>query len=559
MQRSTLALFFTFVICVSGEAATGRLTGRVRDEQTGAPLRRTMVSACKYGRSIAQLAMTDNDGVYLFGALEAGSYAVSVMPENGYRPACVAQVEIKEGTATDLNLSARRSLAIEGDSWLQAYPSFGQSFRATGLGVTGVQFKAFGPQRRVIFKLLEGDGISGRLVGPERISEPVGGEGSTLVSWAGSELPTVPGEMYTLVMTARSGEKLVPAVAGRGDVYSGGQAYFGDSPRPHSDLGIAISEDNDGMRTCYAVTGGGRMYRAISAGQTFVALSRSITFAAAEMSGLEKQSAYVRFSIHRRGPGGAQIGPSKVVPPGVGAAVAWGPGEVPVVPGKSYYLHVESTGSVHFLIARTAGTYSSGHAVLNGRAAPGYDLNAVIAGEICRDDFERLVRHRLHKRSITLVNPSFEESAFGWKRSGTAGKVAGVDDGTAPSWGSKMFGWTNRKKGQDSRTFVFQHAAVSKGHSYSFSASVFTGQAGGRASDVKVRLIAVPDGSEALTDAGRITTSQWYATEGVWRRGSVQFRAVSDSVVVGFDLEQRFSLEKSSLYVDGAYLEEIGE
>ena len=61
-----------------------------------------------------------------------------------------------------------------------------------------------------------------------------------------------------------------------------------------------------------------------------------------------------------------------------------------------------------------------------------------------------------------------------------------------------------------------------------------------------------------MSENEQIDTSQWYATEGQWRRGSVEFKAAVDTITVGFDLEQRWSLNSSSLYVDGAHLERIG-
>jgi hypothetical protein len=70
--------------------------------------------------------------------------------------------------------------------------------------------------------------------------------------------------------------------------------------------------------------------------------------------------------------------------------------------------------------------------------------------------------------------------------------------------------------------------------------------------------VAMPQGLDAVRDNKLIETSQWYATQGRWRRGSVRFKAQATFVTVGFDLEQRFNLESSSLYIDGAHLQRIG-
>ncbi|MCD6392996.1 MAG: carbohydrate binding domain-containing protein, partial [Planctomycetes bacterium] len=170
-----------------------------------------------------------------------------------------------------------------------------------------------------------------------------------------------------------------------------------------------------------------------------------------------------------------------------------------------------------------------------------------------------LVVCRQSKETLAMVNPSFENGMKGWKRDGAGGAVVGCDGGFVPMWRDKMFGWTNRRTGEDSRTVIYQTIKVARGAHYSFGGSVLTDHKGGRSSDVKIRLIALGAGGNNVRDNSAITTSQWYATEGQWRRGSVEFKAQSNTVTVGFDLEQRFSLESSSLYVDGAHLERIGE
>ena len=139
--------------------------------------------------------------------------------------------------------------------------------------------------------------------------------------------------------------------AGRGDVYPFGAAAFAGSPRPNSDLGLTICEENDDLRTSYNLTGSARLHRAKSAGQTFIALSRNITFASAHLNSVTASTGYVRFSIHQDGPAGPQIGPSKSVAPSIDAAVAWGPAEVPATPGRKYYLHIETLDASIFLTA----------------------------------------------------------------------------------------------------------------------------------------------------------------------------------------------------------------
>ncbi|MBI4582190.1 MAG: carboxypeptidase regulatory-like domain-containing protein [Planctomycetes bacterium] len=540
-------------------AQRGSLSGKISDAATGAPIPHAPVRAYLHGRSVAAGASSEGDGGYTIDNLPPGRYAVCVPAGETYRPVVVPAVEVRADNTARVDLRARQSLVIDGDSWVQAYPSFAQSFAATGLGLTVAQIKAFGSQRRVTLQVLDGEGPTERPLGPPRTTEPVGGEGTASVCWAGGEVTTIPGRVYTLKMSAAEGQMWVPGVAGRGDVYPLGMAWFDGSARPHSDLGLLLCEDSDDLRTDYALAGSRRDHRAISAGQTFVALSRCITFASAQLAGVGAAPSHVRFSIHEGGPGGPQLGPSKAVAPGPDAAVVWGPQEVPVEPGGVYYLHIESYSGGEFLINYQRDAYAQGQAFFDGRADPTRDLSAFVGGEISDEDFARLHAHPQRLEPVVLVNPSFEEGADGWQREGQTGAVVGCDEGIVPAWGSAMFGWTSLDKGEGSRTTIYQQVEATPGRTYCFSGSVFTDHRGGRSSDVKVRLIVLPAGGTAVRDLAHLTSSQWYATEGQWRRGSVEFKAAAASITVGFELEQRWSLPASQLYVDGAQLERIGD
>lgn len=546
-----------FAMIVPGRVLAGVVSGKVIENTSGAPVKRVTVRAFGHGRSLAAATLSEGDGTYEIADLPPGRYALCIPAAESYRPVVVCDVEVDSERAARVDLRVHQSLAIEGDSWVQAYPTFAQSFVASGLGLTMVRIKAFGSARRVGVQVLDGAGPEGKPVGPSRMTEPVGGEGTATVCWAGDEVATTPGRSYTIRLSAEDGQAWTPGLAGLGDVYSAGSAWFDGSPRPHSDLGLLLCEDDSNLRTDYALSGGYRDYRTVSAGQTFTALSRSVTFASAQLAGVGTSSGFVRFSIHESGPGGPQIGPSKAVAPGPDAAVAWGPAEVPLRPGETYYLHIESLSGGNFLARYVDDAYARGHAVFGGRVEAAADLCACVAGQISREDFSRLQAHPRRIETVLLGNPSFEEGLDGWQVAGPTGAVVGCDYGVVPAWGGRMFGWTNLKSGEGSRTTVFRQIEATPGQDYCFSGYVFTDHRGGRGSDVKIRLIALPAGGTAVQEVGRMTSSQWYAAEGQWRRGSVEFRAASRTITVGFELEQRWSLESSQLYVDGAQLERI--
>ena len=576
----------TNVICplvvLSSAAWSGNITGAVRHYGSGSPAIRVPVRAYSAGRSLGIGASTDNDGRFLISDLPAGTYAVCVTGSDSSRPR-VAAVTVRSQGDSNVRFVVGSTAEVDGDSWVQAQPVFYQSFRATGVGVTSLRLKAFGPARAVHVQLLEGDGPSGKPIGPSRTTVAFGGEGEAAVYWSGGEAPTVPGKTYTFRLAAEPGQAWIAGMAGRGDVYPLGSAWFGREPRPLTDLGFTTCEENDDLATIYAVAAGRRAIRVRAVGQTFIPRGKSILYASACLSGINSRAVYVRFSIHESGPGGKQIGPSKGTGAGMDSAVAWLPGEVQVTPGKTYYLHIESFDGALFHAYEVADTYAKGSAFNDGRAAylsppltptlsrptggegaggtppregVSYDLAGWIAGDISEADRNLLLASPRSVKQVAMVNSSFEDGLQGWTLTKSIGAITGCDGGVIPACGQRMFGWTNFGKGEGDRTIVYQTVKVTPGKQYSFSGSVFTDHAGGRSSDQKVRLVLDASGRMPFNEDS-MQSSQWYATEGEWRRGSVEFVAKAASVAVGFELEQRWSLDMCSLYVDGARLEEV--
>lgn len=120
-------------------------------------------------------------------------------------------------------------------------------------------------------------------------------------------------------------------------------------------------------------------------GQTFVAtgieLHRVMAMAA------DTPHRLCRATIHENGPGGTQIGPHRdqylgqVFP----AFYSWGPGEVPLKPGQTYYVRIRSLLGQMFtpIVAPLEDQYPNGHLFMDNVAYPQYDAYLTIA---CRDD-----------------------------------------------------------------------------------------------------------------------------------------------------------------------------
>lgn len=140
------------------------------------------------------------------------------------------------------------------------------------------------------------------------------------------------------------------------------------------------ADRREDMIRSFQAAGAWRMCRVRAVGQTFVACSEHILSASAQLAGVDGSPTYVRFSVHEGSPGGRQIGPSKAVAPAADACVVWVAGEAPVVPGSTYYLHIESLGGGHFLAACAHDSYGSGSAFMDGLAAADRDLTGAVAG-----------------------------------------------------------------------------------------------------------------------------------------------------------------------------------
>jgi len=379
-----------------------------------------------------------------------------------------------------------------------------------------------------------------------------------VVFWSGGEIPTTPGKKYTLKLIADKAMTWIPAIAGRGNVYPFGQAYFGSEARPLSDLCFMLGEENDNLSVSYALAEGRRAIFVRAVGQTFTARSNDILFASACLERGTPQASYVRFSIHKDGPNGKQIGPSKGTSIEPEASVAWLPGEVVITPGRKYYLHIESFDGSRFYAFEESNPYAQGTVFNDVVKDNRYDLAGWVCGSLSEQAQAKLLSHFKSVKSINLVNPSFEQDTYGWSRTNEIGSAVGCEEGIIPAWGKVMFGWTNRNRGENSRTIIFQNVKVTPTKRYCFSGSVYTDHRGGRSSDQRIRLVVDTMGRGQFSNP-TMESSQWYATDGKWCRGSVEFTAKSSVLTVGFEFEQRWALDMCNLYVDGAHLDQLME
>jgi hypothetical protein len=359
-----------------------------------------------------------HDGYYSFYPL-AGRYSLYLnQPEWWVRPKVVPNIEVKDGKPlvvhaippVDYSMGFGNNMGVwegKGDPWDWA-TTWHQTFVALGTGITKVQFKLAGTNTdRIRVSVHEDSGDPNPenwpQVGPERVIPKVGTMGDNWTGWLSGEVPTRPGKTYAVRLHDAGGNADFGPFVHRdalGGGYEKGTAYGDGEARPH-DLYMIVSADNDGSLIAYAKRAAskpdGLAGWAVQWGQTWKAVGKSLAgmdlFAA---SGSSRHSAIIHaeVTVHRGGPGGEQIGPTKRVNtawwgPGVGIfGVSYSPGEVPLTPGGTYYIQVttvdpkgpgvEDIGFNPVAFQLPDDAYPSGMAYKDGKRQPDVDLEMTI-------------------------------------------------------------------------------------------------------------------------------------------------------------------------------------
>jgi len=272
--------------------------------------------------------------------------------------------------------------------------SFAQSFQAMGDCITHVSFR-FPAGLSALVSIHEGNNPDGPQIGPARWVDG-GFANDAHAMWSAGEVPTVPGQYYTAKIRRQDGSALSVCFAGgrnmNGHDFPGGKTWVGGRPA-RDPLRMVIGFDNDGVSTTLNTTTITKDFASVAqsipangvAGQTFVATGTSVIGA----SGLFGVSAPFEVSVFESpGPNGMgvnQIGPSKwmvTVAWNARSVVSWAPGEVPTIPGRSYYLRIRHLSNQSFIIYRTVlDEYANGDLYINGTPFYGSDLAGMIACE----------------------------------------------------------------------------------------------------------------------------------------------------------------------------------
>ncbi|HAK95076.1 MAG TPA: hypothetical protein DCM87_08765 [Planctomycetes bacterium] len=189
--------------------------------------------------------------------------------------------------------------------------------------------------------------------------------------------------------------------------------------------------------------------------------------------------------------------------------------------------------------------------------------------------------------AIALANPGFEDAlradkkdgARGWTVSGNLGAGAtGAEGGISPPEGARMFGYVRvpaageeipRKIDPAERSLLLQEVAVVPGETYVLSALVLAREKdGGWQRNNRARLLALSAEPGAVEGAAlrrlaadaalrEARATQWYSTDGKWRRVRLKFRAAGARAAVGVELYRWWALAEDAVFVDAVRLEPL--
>ena len=329
-----------------------------------------------------------HDGYYSVTTKE-GLYSLYISQPLFYaRPIVIPEVNIRAGRTVTKNASPAMDYCCNfTDTWALPWgDTWYQTFKARGTSITGVSFRLAGTSADSIEVSIRGPAGGGSpstwpRVGTARTTH-VGPLGDNWVRWRSGMVPTVPGETYAVRLRGVAGgdRKFSPFNRTKdAQSYPDGRAYNGSGTPQNYDLNVTVFSDSDGVIVTYCKTTPelGELrdgYFGSRWGQTFKARGSSLAAVDVWAAGADRHwDLDFTFTVRENGPRGKIVGPVKTTKAayqafGVGLhAVSYNPGEVSLVPGRTYYVEFTNPeGFNPYVMNRSQDAYPDGAAYQNG-------------------------------------------------------------------------------------------------------------------------------------------------------------------------------------------------
>lgn len=399
LLRSAQALVLTGLLAATASAAN--LHGHLY-QPTGPPFWDNPYAANRSGAGAGGAnnqvsgvtAGSDSIGFFGRGGLNAGTYSLGFFARDQFHRKFLFGINLPEGQIDVLTAHTPEyssSAMKHFESWQVEYA---QSFQAWGPFVTQVSAR-FPANTEVLVTIHDGQGPNAPQIGPARYIQ---GDhtNDTHAMWSAGEVPTVPGNFYTVKFRHPSNQLFSMLYAdGRnmgGEDFPGGKTWVNGQLYPHP-LRIVVGMDNDGVLTTFNTNHNPKTNRTVgqyvgpgvSAGQIIIAKGTSVVGFTARLGSPGPFNVAVFQGPGPNGEGENQIGPARrleAIPWNFHSGVTWEPGLVPVTPGQPYYIRIREINNQEFVIYRTIeNEYLPGSFRVGSTVFSNFDLSGMVAEE----------------------------------------------------------------------------------------------------------------------------------------------------------------------------------
>ncbi|MBN1855147.1 MAG: carboxypeptidase regulatory-like domain-containing protein [Pirellulales bacterium] len=336
------------------------------------------------------------DGYYRIDHIPAGDYSIYVnQPDFFASPQVVPDIRVPDTGLVHVNVDLDVDYSTyfrDSGQWTDWQWDRYQTFTATGTAIRGISWVMAGwglyQDKTARVRVLEDNGNPDvrqwRRIG-ERTDGNLASDSDEWVRWISGDVPITPGTRYAVNIHIDGGMAIYKRDKDARS-YQGGQAYDQNGNPSNFDLCITVFTDHDEQVTHTTLSPGpgafvGELFDTRWS-QSFVAAGSSLAaadlFAASGMSDLE-----LTWRIRRDGPDGPQIGPTKRTQGAYFASttdlvgVSYNPGEVPLIPGKTYYIEATQLAGFTPFVMQPGERYQDGTAFQNGSPTT-YDLSMTI-------------------------------------------------------------------------------------------------------------------------------------------------------------------------------------
>jgi len=378
-----LALLLGLMIVSATRAFAGNIPGDLKNPR-GFSQSHIYTSVCIAGESQyppPNCTATGTTGIFYFPNMPAGTYSQGFSEKESFEVLYRKNIVVPAtGDSTYVSLQYNPATFNGGNLWSDPWhSSFSQSFVATGENVVSVGLRDASNGGEIAVQILDGDNPNASQIGPTRVLG-ISSTNGQCAYWSAGEVPTVPGQTYTVKFTRSGGGQISPwrqtiLTQMRSDNPDG--QTWEDGVLDRRPLEMTVNMDDAGLintMCCGKHKTGIPIPTNTHAGQTFTAKGNCVLLVTWLTGSYDKWA----ISVHDgagSGSGGPQIGPTKWVY-GVAwdgrAVVTWLPGEVPTTPGHTYYVKIRPPLDVTTVIynAWFYDEYAGGTAYVNGSVQP---------------------------------------------------------------------------------------------------------------------------------------------------------------------------------------------